>query len=103
MRTRIITLIGILAWSGCASLSGSKDQVFVCSYEVVWSAALESVKDRPIRVQDKDKGLIETDWTEMDGTERSYGIFEREAFGNQERARMMVAETPKRRHLGECS
>lgn len=91
VRARIIALIGILAWSGCASLSGSKDQFFVCSYEVVWSAALESVKDRPIRVQDKDKGLIETDWIEMDGTERSYGIFEREAFGNQERARMMVA------------
>jgi len=32
---------------------------------------LESVKDRPIRVQDKDKGHIETDWSEMDGTERS--------------------------------
>ena len=32
-----------------------------------------------------------TDWIEMDGTERSYGMFEREAFGNQERARMMVA------------
>ena len=74
MRARIIALIGILAWSGCASLSGSKDQFFVCSYEVVWSAALESVKDRPIRVQDKDKGLIETDWIEMDGTERSYAI-----------------------------
>jgi hypothetical protein len=91
VRARIIALIGLLAWSGCASLSGSNDQFFVCPYDVVWSAALESVKDRPIQVQDKDKGLIETGWIEMEGTERSYGIFERDAFGNQERARMTVA------------
>jgi len=91
LRARFIALIGLLAWSGCASLSGSKDQFFVCSYDVVWSATLESLKDRPIRVQDKDKGLIETSWIEMEGTERSYGILERDAFGNQERARMTVA------------
>ena len=91
MRARIIALIGLLVWSGCASLSGSKDQFFVCSYDVVWDAALASVKDRAIQVQDKDKGLIETGWVEMEGTERSYGILERDAFGNQERARITVA------------
>ena len=91
MRARLIALIGLIAWSGCASLSGSKDQFFVCSYEVVWDAALESVKDGPIRVQDKDKGLIETNWVEMEGQERPYGMFNREGFGNRERARMTVA------------
>ena len=91
MRASMIALLGFLAWSGCASISGSKDQFFVCSYDVVWGAALESVKDRPKQVQDKDKGLIETGWTEMEGTERSYGVFEREAFGSRERARMTVA------------
>jgi hypothetical protein len=87
----MIVLIGFLFWSGCASLSGSEDQFFVCSYDVVWDAALESVKDRPIQVKDKDKGLIETGWIEMEGTERSYGMFGREAFGNRERTRMTVA------------
>ena len=91
MRVRLIALIGLIAWSGCASLSGSNDQFFVCSYDVVWDAALESVKDRPIQAQDKNKGLIETGWVEMEGTERSYGIFNREGFGNRERARMTVA------------
>ena len=91
MRARIIALIGLLVWSGCASLSGSKDQFFVCSYEVVWDTALASMKDRPIQVQDKGKGLIETGWIEMEGTERSYGVYEREAFGNRDRARMTVA------------
>ena len=91
MRVRLIALIGLIAWSGCASLSGSNDQFFVCSYDVVWDAALESVKDHPIQAQDKNKGLIETGWVEMEGTERSYGIFNREGFGNRERARMTVA------------
>ena len=86
----MIALLGFLAWSGCASISGSKDQFFVCSYDVVWDAALESVKDRPKQVQDKDRGLITTGWIEMEGTERGYGAFEREAFGNRERARMTV-------------
>jgi hypothetical protein len=91
VRARFIALIGLLAWSGCASLSGSNDQYFVCSYDVVWDATLESVKDRPIQVKDKDKGLIETGWVEMEGQEHSYGIFNREGFGNRERARMTVA------------
>ena len=91
MRARFIALMGLLAWGGCATLSGSNDQFFVCSYDVVWNAALESLKGRPIQVQDKDKGLIETGWVEMEGAERSYGIFDRDAFGNQERARITVA------------
>jgi hypothetical protein len=91
VQARLIALIGLIAWSGCASLSGSNDQYFVCSYDVVWDAALESVKDRPVQVKDKDKGLIETGWVEMEGQEHSYGIFNREGFGNRERARMTVA------------
>ena len=90
MRAIILALIGSLSCSGCASLGGSKDQFFVCSYDVVWDAALESLKDRPVQVQNKDKGLIETGWVEMEGTERAYGIFDREGFGNRERARMTV-------------
>lgn len=86
----MIALISFLAWSGCASFSGSKDQFFVCSYDVVWDAALESVKDRPVQLQNKDTGLIETGWIEMEGTERSYGMFQREGFGNRERARITV-------------
>lgn len=91
MRARLIALIGLIAWSGCASLSGSNDQFFVCPYDVVWDAALASVKDRSMQIQDKDKGLIETGWIEMEGTGRSYGVFEREGFGNRERARMTIA------------
>ena len=91
MRARTISLIGLFLLCGCASISGSKDQYFVCSYDIVWEAALQSVKDQPIHVQDKSKGLIETGWVEMEGDERTYGIFAREGFGNRERARLTVA------------
>lgn len=86
----ILVVIAALACSACASWSGSKDQYFVCSYDTAWGAAMESLKDRPIQVQDKFKGLIETGWVEMEGTDRAYGAFQREGFGNRERARMTV-------------
>ena len=57
----------------------------------MWDAALESVKDRPGQSKDKNNGIIETGWVEMEGNERSYGMFNREGFGNRERARMTVA------------
>lgn len=91
MRIYIALVIGIVTCNGCASLSGSKDQFFVCSYDTVWEAAVESVKDRPPQLKDKDKGIIETGWIEMEGSERGYGMFQREGFGNRERARMTVA------------
>jgi hypothetical protein len=91
MNSVVITLVGCLVLSGCASLSGSKNQYFVCPNDTVWEAAVQSDKDRPAQLQDKDKGLIETGWVEMEGAERSYGIFQREGFGNRERARMTIA------------
>jgi hypothetical protein len=91
VRIPILILLSSLAYSGCASLSGSKDQFFVCSFDTAWEAALESVKDRPVQLQDRDKGVIETGWVEMEGKERAYGVFQRDGFGNRERARMTVA------------
>jgi hypothetical protein len=88
-----IGLSGITACSGCATLSGGHEQYFVCPYDTVWSAAVESVKDHPVTVLDKDKGVIETGWVEMEGKHRPYGIFGREGFGNKERARMTLALT----------
>lgn len=85
-----LLLISVLL-GGCASLSGSKDQFYVCSFDTAWEAALESMKDRPVNVQDKDKGIIETGWVEMEGKERAYGVFQREGFGNRERSRVTVA------------
>lgn len=81
----------VLICSGCASLSGSRDQYLICPYDTVWEAALETMKDRPVTVRDKVKGLIETGWTEMAAQERPYGIFGRDAFDNKERARLILS------------
>ena len=77
---------------GCAALSGGHEQYFVCSYDRVWDAALETMKGQSIATSDKEKGLIETSWLDVPPTsERSFGIFGREGFGNNERARMTVS------------
>jgi uncharacterized lipoprotein len=89
---RIAMLIFALLSVGCAALSGSREQYFVCSYETVWDAALETMKGHSISTQDKEKGMIETNWQDVPPTsERSFGIFGREGFGNNERARITMS------------
>ncbi len=87
---RPLLFVLVLIMPGCASLSGSHDQYFVCSYDTVWDTALETFKGYSINAQNKDNGTIETSWIEMEGKERTYGIFGREGSGNRERARMSV-------------
>lgn len=78
----------LLICSGCASLNGSRDQHLVCPYDTVWDAVLQTMKDRPLIRQDKESGVIETDWTEMAVDGRGFGAFGRELFDSKERARM---------------
>ena len=85
-----LVILGLLS-VGCAALSGSREQYYVCSYDTVWDAALETMKGQSIATYDKKTGQIETNWLDVPPTsERSFGIFGREGFGNNERARMSV-------------
>jgi hypothetical protein len=89
---RIAIVAFALLTVGCAALSGSREQYFVCSYDTVWDAAIETMKGQSISSSDKEKGLIETGWLDVPPTsERSFGIFGREGFGNEERARMTAS------------
>ena len=89
---RMALVVLALLSVGCAALSGSREQYFVCSYDSVWDAALETMKGQSVATYDKEKGLIETSWLDVFPTsERSFGIFGREGFGNEERARMTVS------------
>ena len=91
---RIALVVLALLTVGCAVLSGSREQYFVCSYDNVWDAALETMRGQSVSSYDKEKGLIETSWLDVLPTsERSFGIFGREGFGNKERARMTVSVT----------
>ncbi len=83
-------IVSALAGAGCVSLSGAQDRYLVCPYDTVWDVAVDTMKDRPVKVQDKTKGLIETDWMEMEASVRPYGMFNREGFSNRERARMTL-------------
>ena len=90
--SRIAIIMLTLLSAGCAMLSGSREQYFVCSYDTVWDVSLETMKGHSIATYDKEKGLIETSWLDVPPTsERSFGIFGREGFGNKERARMTVS------------
>jgi len=80
----------VTLFSGCASMEGVREEYLVCPYDTVWAAAVDAMKDRPLQVKDKDKGKIETDWVEMAGTGRTYGVFAREGFGDRQRARMTL-------------
>jgi len=93
MPTLKIALVVLALLSvGCAAMSGSREQYFVCSYDTVWDTALETMKGQSVSSFDKEKGLIETSWQDVPPTsERSFGIFGREGFGNNERARMTVS------------
>jgi hypothetical protein len=91
--TRIAVLVGLCVFtSSCASFE--KDRYLVCPYDQVWEAALDTMKDRPLTVKDKERGVIETAWTEMVAAERRFGVFQRDAFDNKERARMIVTLKP---------
>ncbi|WP_447974139.1 hypothetical protein [Nitrospira sp. Kam-Ns4a] len=86
----IRALLLTLACAGCSSLGGIETHYVVCPYEKAWEAALATTKDRPIRVQDKTQGLIETDWVEVPAISRPYGFFGRDLGNDKERSRMIV-------------
>ena len=88
---RMISVLPLLVLTACAGLSGSRDSSFVCSYDTVWEAAMDTMRGYSITSQDKINGAIETAWIEMEGKQRPYGLFRREGFGNLERARMTVS------------
>lgn len=85
-----IALVLILTTAGCATMSGSHEHYYVCAFDTAWEAALEATKSYSITSQDPAKGTIETAWIEMEGAERGFGIFNREGFGNRERARLTI-------------
>ena len=90
--SRFAIVIVALFSVGCASLSGSQEQYFVCSYDIVWDATLETMKGQSDATYDKDKGVIESSWLDVPPiAERSYGMFGRDGFGNKERARITAS------------
>lgn len=82
--------LSMLLLAGCSSLTGVQERYIVCSYDQVWDAALESVRDRSIKVQEKEKGLIETTWLEIPMPGRTFGAFQREMAESKDRSRIIM-------------
>jgi hypothetical protein len=80
----------VLLITGCASLNGIKGNYVVCSYDTAWEAALETVKDQPVTARNKEKGVIETAWSEQPVLGRPYGAMGRNLEMDKERARLIV-------------
>ena len=76
--------------TGCSSLAGVQERYTVCSYDYVWDAAVDSVKDRSIKVQEKEKGVIETSWLEIPMPGRTFGAFQREMAESKDRSRIIM-------------
>jgi hypothetical protein len=77
--------------TGCSSLAGLQERYVVCAYDDTWEAAVESVKDRSINVQEKEKGKIETVWLEIPMPGRTFGAFQREMAESKDRSRIMMS------------
>jgi hypothetical protein len=88
-RTVCLTILTALA-AGCASAPGLEQRYAVCSYDTLWDATVETLKDRPVKVKDKEKGLIETGWMEVPVSGRLYGAFRREMKDAKDRTRLVV-------------
>ena len=88
--TYVLGLLLAVLLAACASLSGMQERYTVCAYDHVWEAALDSVKDRPVTVQDKQQGVIETGWTEILMPGRTFGVMQREMRDSKDRSRVFL-------------
>ncbi len=68
-----------------------QERYIVCSYDDAWDAAVESVKDRSIKAQDKSGGKIETAWLEIPMPGRTFGAFQRDMPESKDRSRIMMS------------
>ena len=84
----VLCLFLIVSTVGCAAVSGAPSTVkAACSYDQAWSVALASMDEFVLTQEDKDKGVIETEWATF-ASDRLAGVFQRQ--GNKERARFFV-------------
>ncbi len=87
-RYAVLSLFLVVSTVGCAAVSGAPSTVKAgCSYDQAWAVALASMNEFVLTQEDKDKGMIETDWASF-ASDRSIGVFQRQ--GNKERARFFV-------------
>jgi hypothetical protein len=71
-------------------MSGVHTRDAVCSFDNVWEAALDAVKNRSVTVKDKDRGRIETAWLEIPMPGRTSGASQEEVQDSKDRSRLIL-------------
>ncbi len=84
----LLLVAGLL--TACVSTNGVQERYAVCRYNHAWEAALDTVKDRAIAMQDKDAGLIVTSWLEIPMPGRTFGALQRDLANNKDRSRITL-------------
>jgi hypothetical protein len=83
-----LVLLGSL--TGCALTSGMHQRSTLCSYDHAWDAAIDAVRDRSTDRQDKETGVIVTQWLEIPMPGRTYGVFQRDLADSKDRSRLTL-------------
>ena len=79
-----------LLLTACSFMNGMQQRLAVCSYDHAWEAALTAVKDRSVTTNNKDTGLIETDWLEITVPGRTFGALQRDLSDSKDRSRITL-------------
>ncbi len=85
-------MLSTLAMSGCMTLSEQPTASSSCAAEKVWDASVAALKDFPFQTMDKDKGILETAWMEVEASTQA-GALQRDV--NKERLRYVVEVKPE--------
>jgi hypothetical protein len=91
MGLQLLPILLVGSMGGCALItSGMQQRATTCSYDHVWDAAIDTVKDRSTDTTNKDTGLIVTQWLEIPMPGRKYGAFRRELPDGKDRSRITL-------------
>lgn len=90
LRRSVLVLLLSTMLTACASMSGMQQRFAVCSYDHAWEAALDAAKDRAIVTQEKDSGLIVTNWLEIPMPGRTFGALQRDLGDSRDRSRITL-------------
>ena len=91
MCQRFLTAIFLcILVNACGSLHGVQQEFTVCDYDHAWQAALEVAEGHAISTQDKEAGLIVTNWLEIPMPGRRFGVMRRELAESKDRSRVTI-------------
>lgn len=82
-----LSVLVCLLLSGCMTLAGQPSAVSPCSFDQVWGTAIAAFGDFQLQSADKQAGVLETKWLEVEGATQA-GAFQREV--NKERVKYVV-------------